>query len=260
MEMINQYKTVLEQYKTADNLNTRISIHEKYSTNTLGFGNWLFSHYDISHNNKILELGCGTGDMWKTKLHLLDEDMELILTDISKKMICTAKSILGEQNHISYDVVNIENIPYMENSFDRVIANMMLYHVSDLDKGLSEVNRVLNKDGYFYCATYGENGIMPFIAGLLKEYGVTDNTNKNFTLQNGYGILKKYFSHIQRLDYEDSLAVTNVDDMLDYIYSLKNMSSIANLGRQTLKEVLTKEMVDGVLNIPKEYGMFICRI
>lgn len=36
--MINQYKTVQEQYKTAVNLNTRISIHEKYSTNTLGFG------------------------------------------------------------------------------------------------------------------------------------------------------------------------------------------------------------------------------
>ena len=60
------------------------------------------------------------------------------------------------------------------------------------------------------------------------------------------------------MDYEDSLAVTNVDDMLEYIYSLKNMSSIAKLGRETLKEVLTKEMVDGVLNIPKEYGMFIC--
>lgn len=259
METINQHRIVQEQYKTADNLNTRISIHAKYSTNKLGFGNWLFAHYDLSPNNKILELGCGTGDMWKSKLYLVDKSIEITLTDFSENMVSIAKNTLGEQNHISYGVVNIENIPYNDNCFDRVIANMMLYHVPNLDKGLSEVKRILTEDGYFYSATYGENGIMPFVAGLLKDYGITDTTNKNFTLQNGYEILKKYFSNIQKLDYEDSLAVTDVDDVLDYIYSLTNMSSVAKLGRQTLKEILEKEMVNGVLNIPKEYGMFICR-
>lgn len=117
---------------------------------------------------------------------------------------------------------------------------------------------MLSQDGYFYCATYGENGIVPFISGLLKEYGVTDITNKNFTLQNGLGILKKYFSHVQRLDYEDSLAVTDVDDILDYVYSLNGISSIAKVERNVLKKILEKEMINGVLNIPKEYGMFIC--
>ena len=33
------------QYQTAANLNTRISIHEKYSTNPQPFGNWILSHY-----------------------------------------------------------------------------------------------------------------------------------------------------------------------------------------------------------------------
>ena len=57
MKTINQYKVVQNQYKTADNLNTRISIHKKYSTNKLGFNNWIFSHYNISPNIRILELG-----------------------------------------------------------------------------------------------------------------------------------------------------------------------------------------------------------
>lgn len=258
MSSINQPETVREQYKTADKLKTRISIHEKYSTNPTGFANWLFSHYDFSPGNKILELGCGTGAMWKTKLHVLDESMELTLTDFSENMVCTARNTLG-LDRISYGVADIEQIPYADNSFDRVIANMMLYHVPDLDRGLSEVKRVMKKDGYFYCATYGENGIIPYIAGLLKDYGITDSSNKNFTLQNGYKILKNYFSRIERLDYEDSLAVTNVDDCLDYIESLTDMSPIMKLGRKTLKEVLENEMTDGVLHVPKEYGMFVCR-
>lgn len=259
MTAVNQPETVQKQYQMTDNLNTRISVHEKYSTNKTGFGNWLFSHYDFFPGNKILELGCGTGDLWKSKLHLLDRSTLLTLTDLSENMVHATKNTLGDQNNISYAVVNIEEIPYNNNCFDQVIANMMLYHVPDLNRGLSEVNRVLKKDGYFYCATYGENGIIPFIADLLKDYGITDTTNKNFTLQNGNRILKNYFSEIRRLDYEDSLAVTDINDILDYICSLSDMTSIAKLGRDTLKTVLEREMVNGILNIPKEYGMFICR-
>ena len=210
MEALNQQKAVQEQYKTEDNLNTRISIHAKYSTNKMGFGNWLFSHYDFPAGSRILELGCGTGELWRERGTLLDQSIELTLTDFSENMVTVTKKAMEGRENVSYDVVNIENIPYGDRSFDRVIANMMLYHVSDLGKGLSEVRRVLAPEGAFYCATYGENGIMPFIAGLLKEYGVTDTTNKNFTLQNGYGILKNYFSEVERLNYEDALAVTDV--------------------------------------------------
>ena len=56
------------QYKNANHLNTRISIHDKYSVNKMGFGNWIFSHYEIAPGAQVLELGCGTGYMWKGHL------------------------------------------------------------------------------------------------------------------------------------------------------------------------------------------------
>ena len=65
MSRINNQKNVKEQYANAGNLNTRISIHQKYSTNKIGFGNWIFSNYKTTQGMKVLELGCGTGDMWK---------------------------------------------------------------------------------------------------------------------------------------------------------------------------------------------------
>lgn len=259
METINSRKEVSEQYKTTDNLNTRISIHAKYSTNKQGFGNWIFSNYDIAPDSEILELGCGTGEMWKTNLPLPQENVRLLLTDFSEGMVESARESLKEYGNVSYDVVNIENIPYEDGRFDRVIANMMLHHVSDLEKGLSEVRRVLADGGFFYCAAYGEYGIIPYIADLLREYGVTENANRNFTLQNGYNILKKYFAEVKRLDYEDSLAVTDIEDILDYIYSMSNMLSLAKLERNTIKAILEDKKVNGVLNIPKEYGMFVCR-
>jgi len=43
--------------------------------------------------------------------------------------------------------LNVEAIPYDDRSFDVVIANHILEHVSDVDKALSEINRVLKVGG-----------------------------------------------------------------------------------------------------------------
>ncbi len=43
--------------------------------------------------------------------------------------------------------LNVEAIPYDDNSFDIVIANHILEHVSNVDKALSEINRVLKSEG-----------------------------------------------------------------------------------------------------------------
>lgn len=259
MNKINDSSVVKQQYKNATNLNTRITIHSKYSTNKMGFGNWIISKYEIKDGMRILELGCGTGDMWKEHMELLENVSGIVLSDFSSGMLQTAKELLGEKKYITYEVIDIQNIPYASDSFDIVIANMMLYHVPDLNKGLAEVRRVLKQDGSFYCATYGENGIVEYVSNLLKDYHVEGKLNKNFTLQNGKEILSKHFQSVVRYDYEDALEVTDVDDMVDYIYSLSSMSNISGIERAELKRILEKNMVNGVLRVPKEYGMFVCK-
>lgn len=257
MSTINDTFIVKQQYATANNLSTRISIHDKYSTNKLGFGNWIVSNYKIDKGMKVLELGCGTGDLWKNREALIKTCSRLILSDFSEGMVNKTKINVGSYDNIEYRVLDIQNIPYEDEAFDVVIANMMLYHVPNIDRGLTEVRRVLKKDGSFYCATYGEHGIIEYLAKILAIYGVKDNINKNFTLQNGYEILGKTFTKVEKLEYSDSLAVTNVDDMIDYIYSLSSMTSLNRVPKQQIREILKQHMSNGILNVPKEYGMFV---
>lgn len=257
MSNINDMSVVKQQYANANNLNTRISIHDKYSTNKMGFGNWIVSNYRIDKGIKVLELGCGTGDMWKNRESLISLCSKLTLSDFSEGMVTTTKSNIGEYDNVEYKVIDIQEIPYEDETFDVVIANMMLYHVPDIDKGLAEVRRVLKKGGHFYCATYGEHGIIEYLSKILSIHGVEDNINKNFTLQNGYEILNKTFSKVEKLEYIDSLAVTNIDDMVEYIYSLSSMTSLNSVPKQVIKDILIKNATNGILNVPKEYGMFI---
>ena len=246
------------QYKTPANLNTRISIHEKYSTNKQPFGDWIASHYAFPAGARVLELGCGTGSMWKDRLHLLPADASLLLTDFSSGMVEAAKeNVSGQQ--VSFRQVDIQNIPYPDDSFDVVIANMMLYHAPDLHRGLSEVRRVLKQGGSFYCATYGIHGIMEYINGLLLDFHVRGKISTAFTLQNGGELLSPYFDTVQRLDREDGLAITDISDFADYIYSLSGLSNAASIPREVLLRKLEGRRVQGILYVPKEYGMFLCK-
>lgn len=257
MSRINDISVVKQQYATTNNLDTRISIHDKYSTNKLGFGNWIFSNYRIDKGAKVLELGCGTGEMWKNRESTIYTCSKIILSDFSEGMVAAAKDNIGSYDNIEYKVLDIQEIPYEDATFDIVIANMMLYHVPDIDKGLTEVRRVLKREGRFYCATYGEHGIIEYLSKILSAYGVEDSINKNFTLQNGCEILSKIFSKVEKKEYIDSLAVTIIDDMVDYIYSLSSMTSLNNVPKQIIKDILMENTTNGVLNVPKEYGMFI---
>jgi len=259
MSKINDMQVVKQQYATAGNLNIRISIHDKYSTNKMGFGNWIVSQYKVEEGMKVLELGCGTGSMWQNREGLIRRCKKLILSDLSEGMVETAIKNVGNYDNVEYQVLDIQDLPYEDETFDLVIANMMLYHVPDIRKGLAEVRRVLKRGGNFYCATYGEHGIIEYLSQILSKYGVEDDMNKHFTLQNGCEILGQVFSKVEKLEYLDSLAVTHIDDMVEYIYSLSSMTALNQVPRNEVKDVLMRESKDGVLYVPKEYGMFIAR-
>ena len=259
MNSLTNANVLASQYGTSDKLNTRISIHDKYSTNKQEFGNWITEHYRIPEGASVLELGCGTGDMWKGKHDLISRCSRLVLSDFSEGMVNKTKETLAAESGIEYLAVDIQSIPFPDHTFDIVIANMMLYHVPDLAKGLSEVRRVLKEGGTFYCATYGENGMMEYIGSLFTDYGVGTSVNTNFTLQNGKEALISFFTDVERDLYEDSLAVTEVEDLVDYIFSLSGMTDLRSLPRDTVRSVLASHMKDGVLTVPKEYGMFVCR-
>lgn len=249
---------VEKQYKNADNLNIRISIHQKYSVNQQPFGEWIMEHYEIRPGFRILELGCGTADMWKGKGHLIKDQVELVLTDLSPGMLTAARENTADFSGVRYQIVDIQDIPYPENTFDMVIANMMLYHVPNLQKGLSEVRRVLKSGGKFYCATYGQHGIMEFVNETLHEYNIEGRIGDRFLLQNGGEILSTWFSKVERYDREDGLAVTNVRDFVSYVKSLTNLIGLDVVDAETLQLAFEKKTSDGVLFVPKQYGMFVC--
>lgn len=253
MNNINDFNSVKKQYSSTTNLNTRISIHEKYSINKQGFGNWIFEQYDLSGNSNILELGCGNGEIWKSNYVKIPSNIIITITDYFSSMIKAAQKNIPKDERFIYQKVDIRNIPYEDETFDIVIANMVLHHIDNLEIALSEVYRILKKHGVFFCATSGENNIVNY----LEKIFFNQSTRKNsFTLQNGKEILFNYFSKVETKYYEDCLVIDDVDYLIKYIQSLGDMSQLSTLSTLEITRKLELLKEDGYIKLPKEYGLF----
>ncbi|GEM_PF-849155 len=136
----------------------------------------------------------------------------------------------------------------------------MLYHVPDIEKAISEVHRILRQGGTFYASTFGENGLSSYIDDCLYETGQKKDKSPtvNFTLKNGEKALAKQFKTVKRIDYEDSLKITDVKDLIQYICSMTSTQKLTPQNVGDLIQVLEKRRDrDGFIVISKEYGAFV---
>ncbi len=255
----NDSAAVKAQYATSKGLDTRISFHDSYSTNKQGFGPWLVSNYDLRTGMKVREPGCGTGSMWLGHDDLVSRCGKLVLTDLSEGMLETAKENLGERDNVEYRIEDIQALSFEDGTFDVIIANMMLYHVPDLNKGLAEVRRVLKEGGVFYCATFGENNFTDRLAEWFRLGGEEFRPNHNFTMQNGVDKLQAVFNDVTRLFYDDSLHITDMEDLVTYLRSLSSFKAVLDLPEQKIRDILSEHAAGGAIDLPKDYGMFICK-
>ena len=263
MSNMNKTENVKAQYANDMNLSIRIQLHIKHSTNKQGLTPWLFERYSFEENYRILELGCGNGAQWNCRIENLPSGCKLVLSDLSEGMVSSVKEKYSQYDNVSFAQIEIQSIPFESDSFDIVIANHMLYHISDLDKALSEVKRVLKPSGYFYATTNGNGGMRTFLRDAMKHHNIATqvfNKEWSFALQNGKDILERHFSSVERIDYEDSLAITETQDLIDWLMSTLSIASYSEENIHELHNYFEEIRVrDGAINIPKECGLFVSR-
>jgi SAM-dependent methyltransferase len=215
---------VADQYQTATNLNARISLHRRFSTNDYGWFPWLFDRLRFPPQARILELGCGPGDLWRKNLGHIPAGWAITLTDQSVGMVEKARQNLADSPHPSrFEIVDAQAIPYPRDRFDGVLANHMLYHVPDRARALSEIRRVLKPGGTFYASTIGERHLWE-IRDLVAEFDADlgawgERPDHGFTLENGGAQLADVFAEVTLHRYDDDLVVTDPDALIAYILS-----------------------------------------
>ncbi len=265
---INDPTELARQYADASNLEARIKLHRLYSTSRRGWSAWIFDQMVLPPSGRVLEIGCGNGQLWADSKGRLPVDLSIMLTDLSAGMLADARAnVSSTDGDFAFSVADAESLPFEPRSMDAVMANHMLYHVRHIETALTEICRVLKPGGTFFCTTNGESH-MREVGELLVAFDRRIDFHNpfvlSFTLQNGSSLLSKHFERVETRLYPDSLAVTSADDLIRYILSIGAASNATDL--------LTGERLDafrlylenqiaatGSIHISKETGMLIAK-
>ncbi len=245
------------QYRGGENLEARIALHRRFSTNPYCWFRWLFDRQQLAGTARILDVGCGTARLWRENASRIPAGWRVTLADLSPGMVAEAQSALREVPQIcAYAVVDAQAIPYADGSFDAVLANHMLYHVPDVSLALSEIKRVLADGGRLYAATNGQAHLRE-LDDLLPRQGSDFGGTNGFTLENGAAQLEVYFPRVSLHRYDDGLEVTEAEPLLAYLLSERRANGIDEATWADLTERLNREIaLHGAVHITKDAGLF----
>ena len=249
------------QYRDASNLDARVVIHQRFSTNPYGWFRWVFDHLlRLPQNARILELGCGHANLWKENEDRIPAGWNITLSDLSPGMVDAAwRNLVVTGRSFKFEEIDAQSIPYVAETFDAVVANHMLYHLPDRPKGLSEIKRVLKPGGCLYAATVGEQHLkeMNDWMSRVSEDRRSIVSHLPFLLETGTEELREYFASVTMEPYSDNLEVTEIEPIVAYIRSSFSSENIIESELVKLQQELESELVQkGKIFITKDSGLF----
>jgi len=248
------------------NLDCRILLHDRFSTNATNWFNWIFDLMDVSAGHRVLELGSGNGEMWVKNAERVPFGVSVLVSDISKDFLNQARKRIDNQtNQYSFKIIDIQNITCSDGDFDRILANTMLYHSDNVEAALTQVVRVLKPEGYFYATTSGLDHLQE-LKELVTEFDSDvvfplNGANKKFCLENGETILQPFFKNIKCIKYANSLRINNADYLYEFITAFKedknyNIKPITENPTSFLNYLKSK-IKNTYIEVTKSSGIFI---
>ena len=208
MSHLNDPAVVREQYATEQGLQARQALwHELEGTNPKDA---LWDAIVACAPRRVLEVGGGQG--WLSERIATELRVEVTMIDQSERMV-----ELARERGVDAHVGDVQALPFEAESFDLVIAAWMLYHVTDLDVGLSEIARVLEPGGQLIANTNSKFHAMEVFE--LIGYPA-DARAELFNAENGEESLRRHFATVERTDVEAWATVRDRQILVDYRASL----------------------------------------
>ena len=131
---------------------------QKYIVRDVRYKSLLIDQADIRVGQSVLDLGCGTGTLAIMVKHL-HSGAEVTGLDADPDMLKVARyKSAREITPVTFDTGMTYDLPYPDESFDRILSSIMIHHLKTPDKKRTahEVFRVLKPGGQLHIVDFGK--------------------------------------------------------------------------------------------------------
>jgi len=156
---------------------------------------------------QVLEVGGGPGELAERIGRELGADV--VMVDTSPRMVELARA-----RGVDARVGDVQELPFGDAEFDCAVAAWMLYHVPELDRGLSELRRVLRPGGRLVAVTNGREHMQE-----LRRLAGNWAWERRFRREEAAELLERHFSRVERRD-ADGWVTVDPDGVQRWVESL----------------------------------------
>lgn len=250
------------QYNTSANLNARIRLHQRFSTASESWENFILDNLQLCPGETVLELGCGNASQTRNNRGSYPDTLRYFLADFSYGMLLEAVSELDQDARFAFSVQDAQALAFPDATFDCITANHMLYHVPDIKLALSEIYRLLKPGGRLMAATNGHRHMQDLdrlLSAFSPETPRLHAVHSRFTLEDGAQLITAVFGNCYLQPYFSELWVTEAQALTEYVLSMEGIRFNAiNLNPQQLTAYFQKLIKsDGGIRIRKSSGLLL---
>jgi ubiquinone/menaquinone biosynthesis C-methylase UbiE len=225
--MAEHHDIVKRQFSTEEFLRIRQETHDKYTVPAVNFSEWALNCVQWAGDERVLDIGAGNG-IYYAKLKHMHPNVQYFGVDLFEKMLLShpAPANLSQADAVA--------LPFPDGTFDVVMANHVLFFVSDIDQAVREIRRVLKPKGLLMAATNSVQN-MPELQVLMRRAIVLLSRSggqnarppsafsDNFALENGTRILARHFYAVVRHDLPSALVFPETDPAMAYLESTRDL-------------------------------------
>ena len=185
------------------------NVYDKYNSNNpitrllmRGFLNDITELYNLIRPTRVLEVGCGEGELANYLLqHSSKRPQHFEASDLSLDIIIAESDPL-----IKYRESSIYELPYSKNSFDLVVCSEVLEHLEYPQRGLAEIARVADKGVLLSTPWEPVWRLLNLARGkYVMNFGNTPGHIQHFSRQ---GLIKLAQTHLEVVNKRTPLAWT----------------------------------------------------
>ena len=144
----NVFDQVFDKYDIMNDFMS-LGIHRIWKKN-------LINMINPGNNKKLIDVGCGTGDIAKIFLNKIDKNAQVTCVDPNIGMINKGKKKLKQFKNLKWIIAPAEKLPLADNYFDFYTISFGLRNTKNLNKSLTEAYRVLKPGGRFLCLEFSK--------------------------------------------------------------------------------------------------------
>jgi len=136
------FDSVADSYDLMNDLMS-LGIHRLWKRFTIGIA-------DLRPGQQVLDLAGGTGDLTRLMAPRVGHEGLVVLSDINAAMLANGRSQLldkGIAGNVGFAQANAEQLPFRDGSFDLVTMAFGLRNVTDKQRALESIYRVLRPGG-----------------------------------------------------------------------------------------------------------------